>query len=335
TYQTMMLTYLNYSNEDRFFNDNYFLLSDLERLGKDTTLTISDSLLMGNAVSSGLMTNGPLPVGPQFMQALLNPSTTTNNNFSVQYATKFSNTFHFSATAFQNFFIGASNSVSKYSFSQGAILSTDRLIGQRVTVGFSYQFGDYRFSANNVPTTDTHWPQLTLGWGVGTPFSVLAQVGPVIASSSSGIIGSTPQPARTTVNAGWALTGSYTGRRLTGSASLGQQPSLSTGLGGFATAQNYTATIQYKLTRSATVYANGGYYQADGTGFSNKVVSYGAGISYRLGRVVALTAGFVGYQTQINGVSPASVGGATQGTTNTKMALMGLIFTPEAFRWNY
>jgi hypothetical protein len=334
-YQTMMLTYLNYSNKDRFGQDNYFLLSDLERLGKDTTLTFSDSFLMGSPVSSGLMINGPLPVGPQFLQALLNQSTTTNNNFSAQFATKFAKTFRFSATAFQNFFIGASNSVSKYSFSQGAILSTDRLIGQRVTVGFSYQFSDFRFSSGSVPTTDSHWPQVTLGWGAGTPFSVLAQVGPVIASSSSGIVGSRPQPARTTVNAGWALTGNYTGRRLTVTASLGQQPSLSAGFGGFATSQSYTGTIQYKLTRRATVYANGGYYQANGTGFSDKVVSYGAGVSYRLIRVVALTAGFLGYQTQVSGVSPASVGAATQGTTNTKMIQIGLIFTPEPFKWNY
>lgn len=334
-YQTMMLTYLYYSNKDRFFNNNFLSLRDVEQLGQDTTLTVSDSFLMGNSVASGLITNGPLPVGPQLQQALLNQSTTTNNNFSAQFATKFSNTFTFSATAFQNLFVGSSTSVAKYSFNQGATLATDRLIGQRVTAGFGYQFSDFRFSGNSIPTTDTHWPQLRLGWGVGTPFSVLAQVGPVVSSTSSGMIGSVPEPARTMVNAGWALTGAYADRRLTISASLGQQPSSSAGLAGFVTAQSYSGTIQYKLTRLTTVYAVGGYYQANGTGLSDKVVNYSAGISYRLSRVVALNAGFVGYQTQISGAAPASIGATTQGTTNTKMAQIGLILTPEPVRWNY
>jgi hypothetical protein len=334
TYQTLMLNYLNYTDQNRFGCNNSIGLSDFERLGPNTSLTISDSFLMGNSVGSGLMTNGAAPVNPQILQALLNQSTSSNNYFNAQLATRFSDTFHFSASAFQNLFVDPSTSVAKYSFSQGGAVSADRLIGERVTAGFSYQFSDFRFTGNDVATTDTHWPQLRVGWGLNTPINLLAQVGPVISSSSSGIIGSTPEPARTSVNLGWMLSANYTGRRWTINASGGQQPSLSSGLAGVSTAQNYSALAQYKMTRLATLYVNGGYYSANGTGISDKVASYSAGITYRWNRMLAFNARFVDYQTRISGSSPASIGATTQGTTNTNMFQIGAILTPEPFRWN-
>jgi hypothetical protein len=280
------------------------------------------------------MTNGTIPVNSQISQALLNQSTSSNNYLNAQLATRLSDTFHVSASALQNLFMGPSTSIAKYSFSQGGTLSADRLIGERVTAGFSYQFSDFRFTGNNVPTTDAHWPRLRVGWGLDKPFNLLAQVGPVISSSSSGIIGSTPEPARTSVNLGRLLNANYTGRRWTLNESGGQQPMVSSGLAGVSTAQNYNALVQYKLTRLATVYVNSGYYSANGTGVSDKMLRYSTGITYRRNRVSAFNAAFVGYQTRISGSSPASVGATTQGTTSTNMFQIGLILTPEPFKWN-
>jgi len=50
--------------------------------------------------------------------------------------------------------------------------------------------------------------------------------------------------------------------------------------------------------------------------------------------MLAFNAGFVGYQTRISGSSPASIGATTQGITNTNMFQIGVILTPEPFRWN-
>jgi hypothetical protein len=335
TYQTLVLTYLNYTNEDRFGSDNSFGLRDFERLSPDTSLTVNDSFLRGNAISGGLMINGSTPVGAQLLQTLLNQSTSTSNNVNVQLSSRLSETSNAAASVYQNLFIAPSTSVSQYSFGQGGTLSAERLIGENFSAGFSYQFSDYRFSGGDVPTTDTHWPQLQIAWGQGTPFGIRAQAGPVISSSSSGLLGSSPVHAKTAMDAGYLLNGSYTGRRLTVSISGGEQPSLSSGFAGFSTAQTYSFLAQYRLTRLAMVYSNIGYYTSSGTGFNDRVASYSIGASYRLSRIITLNASYFGYQTEVGGSTPTSTGSATSGTTKTNVFLLGLTVTPEPLRLNY
>ena len=55
TYQTQLLEYASYGGHDRFGKDHAANLRDEEFLTPSTTLTVSDSLLVGNAVSNGIL----------------------------------------------------------------------------------------------------------------------------------------------------------------------------------------------------------------------------------------------------------------------------------------
>src|ERR1700693_2523664 len=57
TYQTYLLEYASYAGHDRFGNNHFANLRDDERLSPATSLSITDSLLVGNAVSNGILAN--------------------------------------------------------------------------------------------------------------------------------------------------------------------------------------------------------------------------------------------------------------------------------------
>lgn len=334
TYSTLMLEHVSYPGQDRFGLDHYFGVHDFEKLSAETTLSISESFLVGDAASGFLLTNGSTPIGSQLMQSLLLFSTSVSNSFAMDLSSRYSGWFTWSANAHQNFFsVLSSSSTNKYSFNEGGTLAGDWLVTGHWTVGLGYDFEDYRFSNSSVPTTESNWPQARLAWGKDTPFSLSAEVGPVISFSSSGITGTTSVPAQTKVDAAYLVAAAYTGRRLTLKASAGQVPMITAGFGGFATSQTYSGLVQYKLTRHTTLFANSGYYSFSGSGTSGHVVSYTCGISHRLTKFITLNAQFLGYQSLASGSSVGTLVAVPGRTAVTDLFLIGLTFTPRPFMW--
>ena len=193
TYQTRLLEYVSYPGLDRFGKDHAANLRDAEYLTPATTLTISDSLLVGNAVSNGILTNGATPIGTQLMQSLFYQSSTLSNDFSLDLSSRYSNSFTWTANIHQYVFTTLSGSSASSSSSSGLFFDQGGSVGglwdlpERFAGGFICQFDDFR-SNSSLPTTQTYWPQVKLAWGEGTPFSVLAQVGPIVSDSSAGSI---------------------------------------------------------------------------------------------------------------------------------------------------
>ncbi len=344
TYTTLMIEHASYSNEDSFGQDHYVGLQDTERLSASTTLSITNSFLVGNSVSGGFVTSGATPIGSQLLSSILYKSGTLSNTFAANLFSKFSDSFTWSANVHQNYFSTLSNTAttggvtgtaaSNQNFNQGGVLLGDWNLGERFTGGTSCDFEDYRFSNSEIPTTEVEWPQGRLGWGLGTPYSVLAQVGPIISESSSGTIGTVHQGAETKVDFGYLITAAYTDRRFKFSATAGQTPELSAGLGGFSTSQNYGALIQYKLSRRATLFANFGYIQFSGTGISTDVLTYTAGVSYRLAQMFTLSAQYLGYQTIGGTTGSSTIFAIPAGTTVTNIFLIGVIVTPLPLKWS-
>jgi hypothetical protein len=344
TYTTLMIEHVSYPNEDSFGQDHYVGLQDTERLSANTTLSITNSFLIGNSVSGGIVTSGATPIGSQLLSSILYKSGTLSNTFAANLFSKFSDSFTWSANVHQNYFSTLSNTAttggvtgsaaSKQSFNQGGMLTGGWNLGERFTGGGSCDFEDYRFSNNEISTTEAEWLQGRLGWGLGTPYSVLAQVGPIISESSSGTIGTTHEAAQTKVDFGYLITGSYTDRRFKFSATAGQVPELSAGLGGFSAAQTYAALIQYKLSRRATLFANFGYVNFTGTGISTEVLTYTGGVSYRLAQMFTLNAQYLGYQTIGGGTSTSTIFAVPAGTTVTNIFMIGVIITPLPLKWS-
>lgn len=350
TYTTTMIEHVSYPSEDSFGRDNYVGVQDTERLSANITLSISESFLSGNSVSGSLATSGSTPIGSQLLYTILYNSGTLSNVFAANLTSRFSDSFTWSANVHQYFFSTQSNSAtsggvsgspaSTENYNQGGILAGDWDLGERFTAGAGCEFDDFRFSNGNFPTTEAEWLLARFGWGAGTPFSVLAQIGPIISQNSSGTIGTTREAAQDKVDFGYLITATYTDRRLKFLATTEQIPGLSAGFGGFSTTQTYSARIQYKLSRQATVFANFGYLGISGTGVSTDGLTYTGGVSYRLAQMVTVSAQYLGYQIigggttrGIGAFGPGTIVASPQGTTVTNLFLIGVIVTPPPIKW--
>ena len=348
TYQTQLLEYASYGGLDRFGKDHAANLRDEEFLTPSTTLTVSDSLLVGNAVSNGILANGATPIGSQLMQSLFYQSSTLSNDFSLDLSSRYNSSFTWTGNIHQYLFTTLSGSSSSSSsgsglfFDQGGSLGGEWDLPERFAAGFIVQFDDFR-SNSSLPTTEVYWPQAKLSWGEGTPFSILAQVGPVISDSSAGTMSTTTTsgaatttsvPAQTQVNVGYTVSGNYTNRRLTITASASQEPGFGAGFAGFATEQSYGLLANYKLSRRATVFVNGGYYTLSGSGVSADVLTYTAGMTYRLDEYFTLSANYLGFQTKASGSAVAGTLVAVPGRTSTvNLVQVGITFVPPPLKW--
>ena len=141
-------------------------------------------------------------------------------------------------------------------------------------------------------------------------------------------------PAQTEVNVGYIVSGNYRDRRLTITASASQVPGFGAGFAGYATEQSYGLLASYKLSRRATAFVNGGYYTISGTGVSANVLTYTAGMTYRLDEYFTLSANYLGFQTKASGSAVAGTLVAVPGRTSTVNLLQaGITFAPPAFKW--
>jgi hypothetical protein len=182
-------------------------------------------------------------------------------------------------------------------------------------------------------------------WGDDTPLSFRAQVGPIISDSSSGALvatgpsGSlttTSVPAQTQVEVGYFVGGGYHDRRLTVTASAAQQPGFGAGFGFATNAQTYGVLVNYKLSRRATVFVNGGYYTQSQAGATEQALTYTGGINYRLNKYFTLSANYVGYQTKASGSAVAGTIVAVPGTrTTVNLFQVGVTFAPPPLMWSY
>ena len=354
TYQTYLLEYAAYGGHDRFGNNHFANLRDDEQLSKNTRLSISENLLIGNAISNGSLVNGATPIGTQLMQSLFYSSSNLNNSFAIDLFSKYSESFTWTANVHQNLFStlssssstsssGSSNPNSGDFYNQGAAIGGQWDLPERFTGGFRYQFDDYRAS-NSQPTAETNWPQAQMTWGEGTPFLFRGQVGPTITSSSSGSLVTTNSmgalttstvSSKTQVQVGYIVRGDYRDRRLTISAYAAQQPGFGAGFSFATNQQSYGALINYKLTRRATIFANAAYYDQGASGVSEQGLSYTGGVTYRLNKYLIVSGNYLGFETKAS--SSAVLGGTFVGTpgkrTTVNLFQAGITFSPPPLKW--
>lgn len=353
TYQTQLLEYASYAGHDSFGSSHFANLTDDEKLSPTTSLSVSENLLVGNAASDGILVGGAAPLGTQLMQSLFYKSSTLSNNFALNYFSSYNDLFRWTANVHQNLFStlsgspsnsqgnGLSNSNGDF-FDQGGALGGEWDLPERFGAGLGYQFDDFRSSAGNQPSADTSWLQFRARWGADTPFSVRAQLGPVISSSSSGSffttgpsgqITTTNVPAKTQVDFGYLVSGGYRDRRLTITASASQQPEFGAGFAFATSVQSYGLLVSYKLSRRATAFFNGGYYTSSGNGISEDALAYKCGVTYQLNRYLTLSANYLGFQTKASGSAVVGTVAVPGERTTTNLFQVGITFAPPPMTW--
>ena len=175
-------------------------------------------------------------------------------------------------------------------------------------------------------------PMLRFAWGAGTPFSLQASAGPVIVSSSAGVIGGTRVAATTTVEPGFGVLATYAGERFSLQGSAGEGSGVSAGFGGQTNNITAGALLQYKLTRRALLFANVGYLNFSGSSINGYSFSYAAGASYRLTRHISLTGEYYGYRTLGNGAGAVGLAGTPGQTAVTNVFMFGMVFQLAPWR---
>jgi hypothetical protein len=351
TYQTQLLQYASYAGHDSFGSSHFANLTDDEKLSPSTSLSVSENLLVGNAASNGILVGGAAPLGSQLMQSLFYKSSTLSNNLAINLFSNYNDSFRWTANVHQNLFStlsgsssnssGASNSNGNF-FDQGGALGGEWDLPERFAAGLGYQFDDFRSSAGNQPSADTNWLQFRARWGGDTPFSIRAQLGPVISSSSSGsflttdrsgMLSTTSVPAKTQIDFGYVVSGGYHDRRLTISASAAEQPQFGAGFAFATSVQSYDLLLNYKLSRRATAFFNGGYYTTSGNGISEEGLAYKCGITYHLNEYLTLSANYLGFQTKASGSAALGTVAVPGARTTTNLFQVGITFAPPPLMW--
>lgn len=329
-YSTLASQYVSDSSLDRTFQDHYVGATYYQRITPTLTLTSSESLLVGDAISSSMISGAQVPITPQLMQTLVFRSSSINSAFntSLSYVTPRSWTIN--GQIQQMLF----NSSSGSSFGQGTMLSADHPVTEEVKVGGQYNFTDFRFTSDYLPV-ESHWPQARLSISPSDQIEVLLRLGPIVFYSFGG---STPLVTRQSgwnINPGGLLTAQYAGENLRISLNGGQQPGLSDGLSGAALNRTTTLSLQRTLTRRLLAYLNVGFLDISSSGSDSQLLMYTIGTTYRYERNWYLTAQYQCSRNLYSGTSAATAGVPPNQQTVSNLLLVGVLWTPDPRRWRW
>ncbi len=338
TYQTLMFEAAHNPGADSFGKNHFVGLRDAEHLTANTDLYVTDSFLVGNAVGGGLLTGANGPITAQLSESLIYKSSAISNNFALDMISKYSEDLTWSANLHQYLLVdtssGSSTTASEYNFGQGGAAAADYRIAGLLTAGLGYQFDDFRFSNTSLPTSEDNWPQLRIGWGVKTNFSITAQAGPIIYNSSAGTVGTKSVSSKVTVDAGFLVAATYTARRWSIEATAGQTPGLSAGVSGAATDRIFGLLGQYRLTRQTTAFVNSGYLDISGSGSFSRIITYTAGLAYQVNPAISFTGQYLGYRALISGASASALVASPGSEAVANFFMFGVVLTPRPFRWS-
>ena len=152
TYETLLLEHVNYSEKDRFFQDNHLDLHDIERLAPETTLSITKSFLLGNSLGRRNHNEQRRAARYSADAIIALNQNTMSSILAMNLISRYSNSFTWSGTVNQNTFsLLSGNPESKYNFSQGASIARRLECGERFTAGALYRI--QRFSLQQCLTT--------------------------------------------------------------------------------------------------------------------------------------------------------------------------------------
>jgi len=332
-YSTLESQYLSTPSLDRTFQDHFVGASYDQRLSPNITFSMGDSLLIGDAVSSAIITGGQVPLSLQLLQGLLFRSSSHNNFFNSDISYSNPQSWRASATVEQLFFSGGGTSGE--SFGQGCTLTADHDLGKsEFDLGAAYSFEDFRFS-ELFPPTETHWPQLRLIWHPDANLDVLVRTGPIFADSFAGDSNGVPHSGGWTIDPGGMLQMRYSGRRFNVSIEGGQEPGLGAGLAGAALYRSASLFFEYSISRRLVVFVKQGFLQTSANGSSSQLITYSVGATNQISQHLSLTCQYYGIRNTVSG-SSAQVIGVESGTNAVaNLFLVGVIWQVAPIHWRW
>jgi hypothetical protein len=307
-YLTDAQAYVEHPDFDQAGRDQYVDFSDHERFLADTALELDDTFIKGRPIFGQSLIGGA-GLSLQLSQALLQEKFITNSFYTTlthEFGADFAATFG----AHQNLY-SFSSAVNDESYNQGGSITFSDRLGRSYHALFGYDFEDFRFSSS--PRTDTHAPFAGLAYDLTPELELTAQGGPLIVQTASEV----------RVEGGYSAAINYHGERMQAVLNSARQESTTAGFGGAAINQSVSGSMVYALSRRSNAFVNTSYSELSAGRDSSDILSWSAGIDYRIVRAITVYAQYLGFRTTTVG-SPAVL---------TDVAAVGLRLTPEPWRW--
>ncbi|HXN11797.1 MAG TPA: hypothetical protein VN865_01735 [Candidatus Acidoferrales bacterium] len=219
------------------------------------------------------------------------------------------------------------SNVSSNSYVQSVSTTTDYHFTNRFSLGIGYRFYDFRFTFPGEPDEQAHWPYVRATWEPLENFYLSGIVGVVISHQEGD---------GTEVNPGGLGLAEYKFRRGTIRVYGGQEPSITSALGGVGQLIQVNGSVLYNFTPRISGSAGAGYFQSDGTDFHGKVVTWGVGVSDQLSKWLSVYTRFIQVRREESGSSSLLPSGNESGQWAVgDYYIVGVAVSAEAFRWSW
>ncbi len=317
-YDTLLQTYAEHSQFDRYAQTNFLSLADNETLSPTLSLSLNDSAVIGSVTGGVLAANSGV-ITPQVAQSAVSNTSGASNSFNAQLNKQLSDLWTTQVSAQQYF---TSNGLQTY-YIQGGGPSLLYKLQPNLQVGMGYSFVDFRFS--NQAASESHTIQALTYWNPTERLKLGLSTGIALFDNMGG------NPSLQGKPAGIGSI-SYGGERWTFNATGGQVPSGTGGLGGAGVQLGGSGTFRYALRRHTFLNLGSSYSEFDGGGSNSHILSYGGGVSTQPYRWLVLFAAYQGFQSQVSSANNVSGLASPIGQTATSnMYTLGLSITFEAF----
>jgi hypothetical protein len=330
-YDTFAQLFAHQSQFDRAGEGQFVSVADDENLSATTKLRVDELFYRDAPTFVGIITGDQAPQfnGVAAMLLLANDQASIsyfNGELSHIWSRNWSSELGVHQTTF--FATGNNNNESNESFDQSIRTATDYHFSDRFSLGAGYRFFDFRFAYPGRPGEEGHWPFVRVAWQPLVNLYLSGMVGLVI-THVQGTSGDQYNPGGIGVLAYDIQRGHF---KVYG----GQEPELTSGLGGAGTLRYVRGDIIYDLTQRLGAHAGGGFYELNGNGINAQLISWGFGLADRVNKWLSVYAKFV----QIRRTESASSQFLSSDTQTGQEAVgnyfvVGFNASVEAFRWSW
>jgi hypothetical protein len=333
-YDTFAQLYLHRSQFDRAGEGQFVNATDTENISPTTKLRFEDFFYRDAPTEVAVATSDQAPQFNNILATLLlaNDQATVNHFGAIIYHAwghKWSSELGVHQTTFWGQGNSQKSGNGSSSYVQSVNTNTIYHFTEKFALGAGYRFYDFRFTFPGRPGAQAHWPYARAIWEPVRDLYLAGNMGVAIAHTQGA--------SNTTVNPAGIAEIEYSFRRGHVSVYGGQEPTLTSALGGVGEIRGGRGNVLYYFTRRLTGSAGAGGYQTFGGGFNGQLVSWGVGLTERVNQSVSVYARFV--QLRVTETAPnqfllpSGIHSGQEAVGN--YFVIGMSASIEAFRWSW
>lgn len=333
-YDTFAQLFAHNSQYDRAGEGQFVRATDDENLSPTTHLRLNELYFRDSPTVAGIVTSNQGPeLNAVAAELLLANDRASENQFGAELLHYWGRNWSSELSFHQEIFWNNGSNNNNMSYGESIGISTEYHFSDRFSVGPGYRFYDSGSTAPGQPGEETQWPFVKASWQPMRNLYLEGLVG-VLISHTQG-------DSRQAVNpGGWGLL-EYKLQRARLKLYGGQEPLLSSGLGGAGgITRSARGAIFYDFTQRLTGNAGAGFDELQasehGTGVDAQLISWGFGLSDRVNKWLEVYARFTQLRREETISRQFLSTGSEYGRQGTgNYIVVGFNVSVEAFRWSW